>query len=198
MSATHQQRSHGEHRRLQLLAHAGFSRTEALQRPPPRMVSSPVLRYIAVRSSCHVPTPSRTASLYRTMEACVECATRPTHPPRAREASTAGTPAVAASHPRHHACAEQPSSSIGRAWQHSSRPRTTMHGLRLRETMEAHASMECATRSTRLPRAREASTAGTPAVAAPHPPPRVLSSPVARPATAGQNGTGSACHVPHQ
>ena len=73
-------------------------------------------------------------------------------------------------------CAEQPSSSIGRARQHLPRARTTMHGLRLRETMEAHASMECATRSTRLPRAREATAAGRVDAAAPHPPPRVLSS----------------------
>ena len=50
----------------------------AALRPPPRVVSSPVPRYIAESSACHVPMPPVTASLYTTMEACMECATRRT------------------------------------------------------------------------------------------------------------------------
>ena len=85
-------------------------------------------------------------------------------------------------------CAEQPSSSIGRAWQHLSRARTSTCRLPCVETMEATAVI--ATPATRPRRAREGSAPMRPVVVPSWPPPRVVSSSVAR-----RVAVGSARHA---
>ena len=63
----------------------------AASHPPPRMVTSPVARSVVFGRArfprTHTSTQTHYTSLLETMEACVECTTRPTHPPHAWEAT---------------------------------------------------------------------------------------------------------------
>ena len=105
-------------------------------------------------------------------------------------ATAASRPAVAASYPPPRVLSSLPPRPVAFV---SACQVPAPHSECLRERRclcgSAH---ECVTRPRHLSHAREASAAGRPAVAASHPPPRVLSSPVARSVTA------TLPHQPHQ
>ena len=160
-------------------ATAGGRPVAAALRPSARMVSSSVARSVAVGTACHVPTPARTASLYRPMEACVECATPATRPRRAWEGTAPDRTGVATLWPLPRVLTSLAARSV---WHTAALVRYTHPDTHYIPFCTRRWSVDgkCATRPMHPPSAWDAEACGRPAVAPSHPPPHVVTSPVAR------------------